>query len=555
MNSRLLRRHLALVSILLGGSIVFTPPAHAQAPDLREREPQTADRRADTRGGSAPRGRNETRAGGLSGMARWGEAGTIRVLLTAWPLPGDKDDLLMTVRLINEGDVDFVIEGTDIWSVITEKGRRIPATRVVQIPGHGEADMSKTVPPHSSAQLDLRLSDHLRSPVAAVEYQSSYLQRIIQVRAPYLAPIVRTMVPPVIPEAALEAGGGGKVYASILVGPSGKAEKVFILSPGETEDTYGLRQAVENAVKQWVFDPALQSKDVEQGLVEETFDFAGRVAARGEFKFPPIEAALRLPTVLEESYAGVIPLPRANGFIVSEAPDLNGDNSSIRALLVRFGEAAQPKTTWITASELVLQTRASSAGCSCVDWRVGPGSPRDVLMKIAADLKVNPDPLVTLALQDDQLIPSGSPEPAAQGRWRRDTVRAYLENILQASKATAAGGAATAAPLNLKESDFIDTPEPLSVAGDVTPPKLVARVPPAYPEEALRKKVEGKVILEAVISRNGEPSEIRVLQGDPLLHRSAIDALCCWRYEPALQRGKAVPVYLTVVMDYSLSKP
>ena len=93
----------------------------------------------------------------------------------------------------------------------------------------------------------------------------------------------------------------------------------------------------------------------------------------------------------------------------------------------------------------------------------------------------------------------------------------------------------------------------LRPGGDVKAPVLVLRAEPDYPEAARRAHLDGVVILEAVITANGEVNDIRILRSaNPLLDAAAEKAVRQWRYKPATLNGRAVSVYLTVTVTFGL---
>ena len=95
--------------------------------------------------------------------------------------------------------------------------------------------------------------------------------------------------------------------------------------------------------------------------------------------------------------------------------------------------------------------------------------------------------------------------------------------------------------------------EPLRVGGDVKAPQLINRVEPSYPEAARKARMEGVVILEAIITANGNVEEVKVLKSvNPLLDAAATRAVQQWRYRPATLNGRAVRVYLTVTVTFNL---
>jgi protein TonB len=95
--------------------------------------------------------------------------------------------------------------------------------------------------------------------------------------------------------------------------------------------------------------------------------------------------------------------------------------------------------------------------------------------------------------------------------------------------------------------------EPVRVGGELKAPALIERVEPEYPPLAVRAQVQGVVILEAVVDRQGSVEDVRVLRSIPLLDRAAIDAVRQWRYSPLLLNGRPERFVLTVTVSFSLS--
>ena len=95
--------------------------------------------------------------------------------------------------------------------------------------------------------------------------------------------------------------------------------------------------------------------------------------------------------------------------------------------------------------------------------------------------------------------------------------------------------------------------EPIRVGGEIQPPKKVKDVRPEYPTTARKARVEGTVILEAVIDSRGVVADVRVLKSIPLLDEAAIDAVKQWRYQATMLNGQAVPIVMTVTVNFKLS--
>ena len=91
------------------------------------------------------------------------------------------------------------------------------------------------------------------------------------------------------------------------------------------------------------------------------------------------------------------------------------------------------------------------------------------------------------------------------------------------------------------------------IGGPIPAPAQTRRVEPIYPDIAVRAKLEGMVIIEAIVDTEGRPQSLNVLRSQgPLLDRAALDAVTQWRYEPLLYHGEAVPFVLTVTISFAL---
>jgi protein TonB len=92
----------------------------------------------------------------------------------------------------------------------------------------------------------------------------------------------------------------------------------------------------------------------------------------------------------------------------------------------------------------------------------------------------------------------------------------------------------------------------LRVGPGLREPKRIAGSPPEYPKFARDARVQGVVILEAVINERGEVGRIKVLRSVPLLDNAAITAVQQWRYTPTLLNGVPVSVLMTITVNFTL---
>ena len=94
--------------------------------------------------------------------------------------------------------------------------------------------------------------------------------------------------------------------------------------------------------------------------------------------------------------------------------------------------------------------------------------------------------------------------------------------------------------------------EPVRVGGSITRPERVRYVPPVYPDVARAARIEGTVILEAVIGTDGAVREVRVLRPAPFLEAAAVEAVRQWVFTPTRLNGEPVPVVMTVTVMFTL---
>ena len=93
---------------------------------------------------------------------------------------------------------------------------------------------------------------------------------------------------------------------------------------------------------------------------------------------------------------------------------------------------------------------------------------------------------------------------------------------------------------------------PVRASTLVTPPVKIRDASPAYPEVPRLARVEGQVVIEALIGMTGDVVETRVLRSTPMFAEAALAAVRQWKYRPTLINGRPVPVVLTVTVTFRL---
>ena len=87
----------------------------------------------------------------------------------------------------------------------------------------------------------------------------------------------------------------------------------------------------------------------------------------------------------------------------------------------------------------------------------------------------------------------------------------------------------------------------------VTAPVVLRQVRPGFTEEALARKIQGEVIVEVLILKNGSVRPVRVLRGlSADLNQKAIEAASQWKFIPAKFRGQAVDLIAEIAIDFNI---
>jgi TonB family protein len=140
---------------------------------------------------------------------------------------------------------------------------------------------------------------------------------------------------------------------------------------------------------------------------------------------------------------------------------------------------------------------------------------------------------------------SRSPEPLQEKQERREEKRA--ESAPEAAK--------TEIPKPSAEAAKPDQPKPstrVSVPAEEMQGRLERKVLPVYPQLARQAHIQGEVIFDADIAKDGVVETLRTVSGHPLLLPAAVDAVKQWRYKPYLHNGEPVAVDTKIVVSFTL---
>jgi len=112
------------------------------------------------------------------------------------------------------------------------------------------------------------------------------------------------------------------------------------------------------------------------------------------------------------------------------------------------------------------------------------------------------------------------------------------------------GGIISSTPVAVPK---VATPQRVRVSQGVSAGLLVRKVNPNYPPLARQARIQGQVILRAVISKDGSIEGLTLISGHPMLAPAAIDAVKQWKYKPYLLNGEPVEVDTEVLVNFTLS--
>ena len=99
----------------------------------------------------------------------------------------------------------------------------------------------------------------------------------------------------------------------------------------------------------------------------------------------------------------------------------------------------------------------------------------------------------------------------------------------------------------------IATPTRVRVSSGVVSGLLVRKVPPTYPPLARQARIQGVVVLQAQISKEGNIENLQLISGHPMLAPAAIEAVKQWKYKPYLLNGEPVEVETQVQVNFTLA--
>ncbi|MBV9574683.1 MAG: energy transducer TonB [Acidobacteriales bacterium] len=149
---------------------------------------------------------------------------------------------------------------------------------------------------------------------------------------------------------------------------------------------------------------------------------------------------------------------------------------------------------------------------------------------------------------------TSSLQPEAQPSSTSKISAAGATALPESIRADFTGGATIRnAALRLSPA-LINALEPVRLSEELAEKLLLEKIPPVYPEPALRAGLQGSVTLQAWIAKDGTIRELKLIDGPFLLGEAAFRAVKQWRYQPYLQNGQVVEAQTLVTIDFRLPR-
>jgi protein TonB len=95
-------------------------------------------------------------------------------------------------------------------------------------------------------------------------------------------------------------------------------------------------------------------------------------------------------------------------------------------------------------------------------------------------------------------------------------------------------------------------PARIKQGGQVTAASIINQTRPVYPPLARQARIQGNVVLHAIIDKDGKVAQLEVISGHPLLVQAALDAVKQWRYKPTQLNGDPVEVDTTITVTFTM---
>ena len=164
--------------------------------------------------------------------------------------------------------------------------------------------------------------------------------------------------------------------------------------------------------------------------------------------------------------------------------------------------------------------------------------------KTSASRTVSAD-AVTLRREAENSTAGVSPQPEQQG-----DAQSSAQDLLP--PAIAASPASNSPPLDLAANSGTSSQAGLPISQGISGGGLLRKVQPTYPKQALASRIQGSVTLMGTVGERGRLQGLKIVIGDPLLARAALEAVQQWVYQPYMLNGKPITKATEITVNFKL---
>lgn len=305
---------------------------------------------------------------------------------------------------------------------------------------------------------------------------------------------------------------GGVVVTGVLVGSAAVAASAWPLVPGARDD-------VQEPVM--AFQPRPDGPGQLTVLHRETFDVPGGLTNELTNAMIVLDLVVDARGTVTSARPLSVAIRNANGAQLS-ATDLHSLDAQLGGIAAGSIEVARPGAfTDHAAIVRDVETMAKTASAALTQWRFAPPVAAPAIVRLSTRFDLEAGRVIL-----------GQPQPISGFSGVPGPTSTFVVRSAEPPK----------------------TEGVLRIGGAIRPPQKVVNVAPEYPDAALEAKVEGVVVLGLTVAADGTVSEAWVLKSIPLLDEAALKAVQQWRYEPTLMNGGAVPVQMTVTVNFTLAQ-
>ncbi|HXY02872.1 MAG TPA: energy transducer TonB [Terriglobales bacterium] len=274
-----------------------------------------------------------------------------------------------------------------------------------------------------------------------------------------------------------------------------------------------------------------------------------------------------------DAWGAAVPREKKEKRAVSSKPQItNTEGLLFEDTLIVSGQKSRPRNTWAAVGSLTLQSLLLAAVVIIPLYHTEMLPKLGAVTMLYAPPPPPPPPAASTATRFSRPVPVSTykptsislPSPVQKTQEVPPTSDGIVGGVVGGVPGGVIGGmpggvlggvlatAGTAAPVLAKAPGALPVKR-VRLAQRVVEANLIHDVAPTYPPEAGRARIQGSVVLMAVIGKDGSIEDVRVESGLPILAQAAIDAVKQWRYKPYLLNGEPVEVDSRITINFTLS--